>query len=568
VKLHSPGFERKLRRGVKQAVHSSRALKREYRANRWRKHYHLNVLLRPLLSLGFGFVVWYIAVQTGHGITGVAAINLWTMAWVFVRAQNLRMNLYAASDLPALSMMPLPAHVIFRWELWKFLRASLPSLLDLAVGFGALAWFAGLSVPGWVGIIPIAILSWLTLVTLAVLCIARVPRLPYPLIASGLLLAGIAVFFARSFMGAVLIAALDRVAPTANWLLPTGWPASLFLLLPPNHLWAALGLLVPIGLLFWTVTNSLAVLRKNYRFGEIALPEAADLPPDAAPESSLKGDELAEAPRRIGLTAIEDIVESRQFLARPKWPDNGWFERRLWDWLNEREKALAEFAFPDGINLSDAWIKVARNFAVVALAAWAAQFADATLMNWVLGAGLLVVFLQVFAVVLGTGAAFRAMVCSGVKIPLYAAYAIGYRELAGLLFKCSVVQLPLAVAFLTLCGAVVGWLADLPIVVATVIGFKMGFLLMSARLILIALAFSSGTNDSTRLRLKNLPPLAIILGCAAIFLVLGGTGLFVPGAVASWVLWLLALLDAYAFFRIYGWFYNGNRFDLMSLPRP
>jgi hypothetical protein len=27
------------------------------------------------------------------------------------------------------------------------------------------------------------------------------------------------------------------------------------------------------------------------------------------------------------------------------------------------------------------------------------------------------------------------------------------------------------------------------------------------------------------------------------------------------------VLDAYAFFRIYGWFYHANRFDLLSLPR-
>jgi hypothetical protein len=28
-----------------------------------------------------------------------------------------------------------------------------------------------------------------------------------------------------------------------------------------------------------------------------------------------------------------------------------------------------------------------------------------------------------------------------------------------------------------------------------------------------------------------------------------------------------SLLTAYAFFRVYGWFYHAGKFDLMSLPR-
>ena len=53
----------------------------------------------------------------------------------------------------------------------------------------------------------------------------------------------------------------------------------------------------------------------------------------------------------------------------------------------------------------------------------------------------------------------------------------------------------------------------------------------------------------------------------SLILSLAGASLFVPHVLGSWLLWVLAGLDAYLFFRIYGWFYHRNRFDLMSLPR-
>lgn len=55
--------------------------------------------------------------------------------------------------------------------------------------------------------------------------------------------------------------------------------------------------------------------------------------------------------------------------------------------------------------------------------------------------------------------------------------------------------------------------------------------------------------------------------CCIVFLVLGGTSLFLPDPGWAWLQCLLAILDAYALYRFYGWFYNANRFDLMRLPR-
>src|SRR5260221_11710149 len=66
---------------------------------------------------------------------------------------------------------------------------------------------------------------------------------------------------------------------------------------------------------------------------------------------------------------------------------------------------------------------------------------------WILAGGLFVTFCQALGQVVTTGRAFQLVRCSGINIPLYAGYAIGFRELARFLFKYSMVQLPLLISF-------------------------------------------------------------------------------------------------------------------------
>jgi len=82
---------------------------------------------------------------------------------------------------------------------------------------------------------------------------------------------------------------------------------------------------------------------------------------------------------------------------------------------------------------------------------------------------------------------------------------------------------------------------------------------------LVALAFSSGTNDTAGFRVRTLSLVVVIIGSGLCFLILGAGGLFLPNPWIAWVLWVLALLDAYIFFRLYGWFYHAYRFDLMKI---
>ncbi len=159
------------------------------------------------------------------------------------------------------------------------------------------------------------------------------------------------------------------------------------------------------------------------------------------------------------------------------------------------------------------------------------------------------------------------MRCSGVNIPLYAGYAIGFRELARLLFKCSLIQLALLIPFAVVSSILVFFLAGLSVPAGALFGLKAGGLLFVSRFIFVTCGFSSGTNDTSMVRLRSAVLLMVVVGCGLVFITLGGASLFVPQQQVAWLLWGLAALDAYAFFRLYGWFYHANRFDLMSLPR-
>ena len=568
MKLHSPQFQKQLRRGVKKAIRESRELKKEYRrAKKFRTRTNLGWLVRGLFSFAFGFGVFAITAATGHPTTGLALIALWTFAWIFFHAKNLWMALHDHFDIPALRLLPVPEEVIFRWELQKFFRKAFMSLLDLAAGFGALGLFLKFTPGQWLAVPPIALLSWLTLMALTALCVIHVPRRTCQIITASFFIFGFVLLFANKITGKASLNFLDRTAPDLNLLLPTGWPVSLFQLLLPEGRWSVLLLVIPITLILWSLKYSLQRLQNDFRFEEQIVPVAPDLVPGVDAEDLVEASPTVQSSQHLGLTAIEEIVQSRQFLVPVPWHQSGWFEQRLWNWLGSREKALSEFLFPKGYAITTPWLKILRNLVIAVVAALAVGLVSPTGKFWILGIGLFITVCQALALILGTGVAFRSMFCSGVNIPVYVGFGIGYRELSRLLIKCSVVQTPLFIPFIMICGMLVTGLSGLPWQVGIVISFKVSILLFATRFIFIMFAFSSGTNDSSKFRVRTLMLFVVIISLGLAFLGLGAAGLFVPNAPMAWILWVLAVLDAYALFGVYGWFYHANRFDLMAVPQ-
>jgi hypothetical protein len=568
VKLHSPKFEKSLRRSVRKTVRSSPELQREFKiANKYRKHLSSAGLVRPVISFCFAAAVCQMLEKTGHPASALALINLWTLLLVLIHAQGLATRLYAASDLPALTVLPIPAYSIFRWQLQKFIGRSLWSLFDLIGAYGALAITNNISSLAFLGSLPIAIATWVESLALAALCLLYLPRSSYLLASTVLILITCAIFIGWSLVGESMIRLIDACAPSLNLLLPSGWPVCLFQLLLPGRHWSYLLLVVPVGAIIWTLKSSLSRLRATYHFNETILPEPRDLLPTGDAENEMEIGTDPDRPRQVGPTAIEEIVQTRQFLAAPTWSRRGWFEGLLWNRLSSREKALSEFVFPDGLRIVAPWKKIFRNLLITWLASVAAKFISPVLEYWIVGIGLFVTICQTLAQILATGRAFQLVRYSGVNIPLYAGYAIGFRELAQFLIKCSLVQLPLLVPFAIASVMLVYYLLNLSLIDGAVFGLKAGGLLFLSRFIFITFGFSSGTNDTALFRIRSVMLIFFIAISGLAFAGLGGASLFVPPQGIAWLLWSLAALDAYFFFRVYGWFYHRNFFDLMCLPR-
>jgi len=568
LRLHSPQFERTLRQRIRKTVRSSAELKKELRSNRIQRRSNFTGLVRLGISLGLGLTVFSITPKTDHAAAALAAINLWAFFLAFGHAHRLATCLYAAADLPALSLLPIPGKAIFQWEMQKFWWGSIWSLIDFFAAYTALLFGLELwTLVPWGTMFPVVFATWLMPLALAFLGVAYLPRFPYQLFYLCGFLIVIILFVARTWIGPLVLDFLDQSAPALNLLLPTGWPVSLFQV-PLQQQWLFLGLLVPIAGVIWTLKRSIAKLPSEYQFAEPAFPESADLvPAEAAEDKATVEDTPPDQPRQLGLTAIEEIVQSRRFLIAPSWHKSGWCEGALWRWFTERERALSEFVFPNGCALGAAWKKIFRNLMVALFTGLAVGVASPSVREWVLAAGLFVTGCQALAAILGSGSAFRPMSYSGVQMPFYAGFPIGFRELSGLLIKCSFVQLPLVVAFSVVSSACMAWLTKFPLTPLLLIGFKSGFLLLAGRLMLLPFSFSSGTNDNAGFSIRVVALLLLFLGGGGLFLGLAGAGLFVPNHLVAWALWFLAIVQAWLFLQVYGWFYKTSRFDLMSIPR-
>ena len=571
MKLHSPKFEKTLRREVKRTVRSSPALKKDYRQAQKavRKHLKIGWLFWVILSFVVGCIVWAVVAVTGHPATGLAAINLLILFLAVSYARRLPMMLFHATDLPVLSLLPLPEPEVFRWELQKFFRKiAVFSLLALLAGYGGLGVYLKLSIAQWIATIALAILSWGTLLALGALLASRLPSLPYPVITGSFYMFGFGLLMTWKELGSAVLHFFDRLAPELNLLLPTGWCPSLFQLLSPNREWMVALLIFPVALIIWTLKGSLELLRSRLTYKEHILPEIPDQIPGLDPNAPTPNNGSAQpAPFHLGTAAIEEIVQTRQFFLHEPWEKRGWVEKMLWQWLNPREKTLAEFAFPKGFSITKSWKVLLRNFAVAILVGFVAGLANLTLEFWIIGIGLVVTCLHALALIWGNGSAFRAMLSSGVRMHMYAAYPITFREFSRMLFKVSAIQLPLFIAYAVVCAALISYLTGTPYGWGINVGVKLGLLIFTARFITTTLAFSSCTNDSTQFRLRTIALVLLFIGSAGLFLALGAGSLFVPHPFVAWLLCLAAAVDAYALFRMYGWFHSTNRFDLMNFAQ-
>jgi hypothetical protein len=565
MKLHSPKFETALRRAIKRAIRSSPELRREHRAaKKIRKHYTGALFVWLVAAFVPAFLIWSIPDITSRPTTALAIVTLWGSGLMTFRAQALLNCLFSSKDLHAFVLLPIAEKTVFQWEFQKFLRGSVMSLFHFLGAYSALAWLLGFSTLKWLAVPPLALLTWAFNLAIGAFCASRWPSFQYRLI-----FVGFFVLFFFLVLGAArpLIGLLDSSASSLNLILPTGWPVSLFLLLLPNPHWLYLILLIPITALLLTCKKSLARLSTGYKYQERTIPPVSDLVPHTEIAEPAPQEPWDERPLRLGPTAIEEAIRSRQFLMSFPWHNTGWFENLLWRWFSAREKSLSDFVFPNGFTIMGPWKTIFRNLTVAVLVALLAGLISPVARLWVLGLGLFITVCHGLAQMLVTGRAFQLVICSGVGIPMYAGLGIGFRELARLLLKCSVVQLPLLCLFTVGCSTLVVWQLSMPFKLGLWYGLKICVLLLAGRFVALIFGFSNGTNDTSRIRLRTASLIVSMAFLMIAFVGLSAASLLVPDQGIALLLTALTLVETYATLRLYGWFYHANRFDLMRIPQ-
>src|ERR1700677_3239432 len=401
MKLHSPQFQKNLQRGVKRAVRASPELKKEYRQARKGRPGAVppGPVFRAAMSIGLGVVVYNVTHTTGHVATGLAVITLWTFAGIFFQACGLWRVLYRNTDLAALRLIPMPAETMFAWLFQKFLRKSIMPLLDLSAGFVVLAAYLDFSRGQWLALPLVVAAAWLLEMALALLCCARLPPKINHQAMTGMILLAVASFCGMKFLGPVLPALLDRIAPGLNAVLPTGWAVSLFQLLLPAWSQGVPYLVIPTGLLIWTLKQSRDKLRADFLFVEESFWMEPEVPRTIENKRVAAIGPSTQSVPEEGPTAIEEIVESREFLELPGQPRSGLLEKLFWRWLSPREKALSEFAFPRGHSITAPWLNILRNLAIGTAIAFAAGMLSPVFRMWILFITLFVTGCQMLGVV-------------------------------------------------------------------------------------------------------------------------------------------------------------------------
>ena len=559
MKLHSPQFEGELKRAIRETIRGSPALKQEYRrAKKYRKHLKLLWLSRLAFSIALAGAVWQIERRTGHLSAAAAVIGFYLLVMLYFRIQNLRTQLFRSVDLLALTFLPVTIDQIFRRQIQKYFQGSLYLLADLLLALGTLAAAAGLSAWEWPAVIFYALVAWLNLLGLAGYCIFRVPLLPFQLLTTFSFFLSVAFIYAFKFAGPPVISFVDHYASELNLLLPTAWPLASLNLLDSGREWWSLALCLPVAVIIGSLKGSIISLRGRMVYQELIVREAHDLLPRSAKQSAAGPD----ASRHLGPTEIEEILASGSFLEQPGFPLKYFPERRLWAWLTPREKALAEFVYPTGVVIGANW----KTMATVVLAACVlvplGGLVNLTTEFSLLGIEGFFVLCLIAVAVFNHGRAFAPRWGSGVSVPTYAYFGVGYRELNCFFFKHTVIQLPFLAATFIFLGGFTAFCIQLPVVPGLVIGFKAAGLIFAARFAIVSFAFSGGTNDSSRFRLSSF---LLILAAAIMGFAIFGLGLIslvLPPSALSFVFWVGAMLLAWLFHWSYGWFYRHARFDL------
>jgi hypothetical protein len=558
MRLRDRAVERVLWRRVRRELKASSVLRAEYRRahagrRRWLSEGWWRHLLVPLL----GFV-WM------QGLLGVsedvwpalATLAFWWMGITGVSALRILGALYDSAAVTALFHLPMTDQEIFEVRRrGQIGRVFLLALLYLPVGLLlAQAWGEGMMERLTLLILPSG--QYVLAFACAVHVAAWIPRVSRTLCFAGFPLALVLLWGWQHYRDW-----MPMLVHAGKWLPPFGWVHQAVYLGQVGGEPAAGWWLLPVSVLVILVPVSWRRLRENYVLAEPML----DL---TSTESDVETEVDVEPVRTI--RSAGDVADSPDevlpFFGAGTWSTESaaanqggawleqWIRRRCW---TDNDCRVADFF----IGETQEWTATFARMLKV--------FAGALLLVVVLGemGPLVVVAAAVLTasmgmpLVGGEWRGFELRSTGGMYLPMYGLYPVGFGEIARLMLKSNLVRVGLGLPFILILAAVGSWRLTGSVQFGLVYAVKAAALYVAAMPVIVALRFSSCTNDTQR------PRFWVVLWLLAQVLIALGTGLTFFLAVTPKVAWIslgiFAVTNIVALFA-YGRAWARGDFDLLT----
>ncbi len=575
MKLHSPAFEKVLRKKVRAAIRRSPELKREYKRHRkTAATWGATFFSRGFAS--FFLIALLMKADDRHLSLGtqLALVSLWLTALTCMHVGRIRECLYSSNDLATLNYLPVERGLVFQWEWQKSEQHSRWGLLACSLtSFSMLAALHGLTGWAWLLVIALAVCQWRLAVSCAALLNWSHFFLPVPLL--GLLLGGFILGGSLAFqiLPVPVQTWVDAYANYVNVMTPAGWVCLLFRQLLPGGdviIWV---LLVPVLVLLFQFKSAREKVFEGYQFTEMV----RDSPPDVilnelekSPEIDAKGEVDQPAltmfsPRRAGTTEIVDGIRAGSMFEKINWADSGRIEAAVVRWFTAREEAIVASMTPNAPQWTRHWWLAARCLLAGGSVAWLTMVKFPTVSAVMLIGSIAAVGLLLLPHGNDLRRAFMPYRLNGLNVPFHAGFPLSYRELSRLLFKIATVRCVAALPLTTIFGLAVGWVAAGSPWLGAAYGFKLPLLALAMQPLAVAGSFSQGTNDTSSRKLVALAIVGVLVLVAIFLLVFGVGGLLCPYPGIDIAALAVAGGIAYAFFRFYGWLYHRNYFDLIKM---
>lgn len=574
MNLHSPEFEKRLRRRVCVEIRASPGLRREAKRLKRRRASTFGDSGGHLVAMTLlAFIVLSASVDLPAKLMfGVVA--LWGVGCAFNLANRLLTTLYGAPDLPLLAYHPISDQTVFDWQWAKCRRFSFWYLADFGVAYAMIAGLTYHTQQAWLTVPVLAVVGWLTVLALAAFMAAYFPSwLRFPL---GLPVFGTLFLVALSWssLPASLQDWIQESSGFVGVVLPTGWLGHAIRHGLAEGWTIHFLILVPAAAVVMLLKPARNRLRTRYQFlslehGSVssAVIQPAGMAGEHLDESSAAFLPGRSVPPTTSVSEIEEGISNRSFLDALNWSQLGFLERIGSRWLSPRERLIAE-SMSAGVPCWTAlWRRGGKMLLWVSVLTLLLAQGVREAGKWVLIYGGILAGIHVVPLGSVLSRTFFSHVQGGVKLAFHAGFPVGFREIARASLMVSFIRWVAAIPLVLAYAALLGWYLARNPVAGIGVGVRGLLLVLVTQPAIVALQFSSGTADTARVTLRTLFWVSLAVLCGLIYAGLCFAVFLAASQLTVGICLLLNAGFAYGFGAFYAWQLNRNRFDLIQIQR-